>query len=93
MYHSLSGGIHHLYFKSQVSDEHLDDFLKEIGVGMAKRMMAKGIKPRLTITENDGKWFIRSESSLKTTAIDFTPGVEFDETAADGRDVKVDITH
>ena len=56
---------------------------------MAKRMMAKGVKPRLTIMENNGKWSIRSESSLKTTSVDFTPGVEFNETAADGRDVKV----
>lgn len=65
--------------------------MKEIGVGMAKRMMAKGVKPRLTITENNGKWSIRSESSLKTTSVDFTPGVEFNETAADGRDVQVSI--
>ena len=72
-----------------VSDENLDDFLKEIGVGMAKRMMAKGMKPRLTIMENDGKWTIRSDSSLKKANIEFTPGVEFEETAADGRDVKV----
>jgi len=65
--------------------------MKEMGVGMGMRMMAKGVKPRLVISENGGKWTIRSESSLKTTSIEFTPDVEFDDTTADGREVKVYI--
>jgi hypothetical protein len=65
--------------------------MKEIGVGMAARMMAKGMKPRLVISENGGKWTLRSESSLKTMSLEFTPDVEFDETTADGREVKVCI--
>lgn len=67
----------------------MDSFLKEIGVGMAVRMMAKGMKPRIIISENGGKWSIRSESTLKTTTLEFTPDIEFDDTTADGRDVKV----
>jgi fatty acid-binding protein 3 len=63
--------------------------MKEIGVGMMMRMTAKGIKPRLVISESGGTWTVRSESSLKTTSYDFTPGVEFDETTPDGREVKV----
>ncbi len=63
--------------------------MKEIGVGMAARMMAKGMKPRLVISENGGKWTLRSESSLKTMSLEFTPDVEFDDTTADGREVKV----
>ena len=63
--------------------------MKEIGVGMMMRMTAKGIKPRLVISESGGKWTVRSESPLKTTSYDFTPGVEFDETTPDGREVKV----
>ena len=56
---------------------------------MAMRVMAKGIKPRLVISENGGKWTLRSESTLKTTSLEFTPDVEFDDTTADGREVKV----
>jgi hypothetical protein len=67
----------------------MDAFLKELGVGMAKRMIAKGLKPRLVISENGGKWTIRSETSLKTKSVEFTPDVEFEETTADGREVKV----
>ena len=63
--------------------------MKELGVGWAMRMAAKGIKPRLIISENGGKWTVRSETTIKTISYDFTPGVEFDETTADGREVKV----
>lgn len=63
--------------------------MKELGVGFATRMAAKGLKPRLVISDNGGKWTVRSESSLKTTSYDFTPGAEFNETTPDGREVKV----
>jgi fatty acid-binding protein 3 len=63
--------------------------MKEIGVGWTMRMAAKGLKPRLIISEAGGKWTLRSESTLKTVSYDFTPGVEFDETTPDGREVKV----
>jgi hypothetical protein len=63
--------------------------MKEIGVGMAARMMAKGMKPRLVIGENGSKWTLRSENTLKKISIEFTPDVEFEETTPDGREVKV----
>ncbi|CAF1127132.1 unnamed protein product [Adineta steineri] len=72
----------------QVNDENMDGFLKELGIGMVKRMAVKSVKPRLVISENGGKWTIRSESTLKTKTMEFTPDVEFDETTADGREVK-----
>ena len=63
--------------------------MKELGVGWAMRMVAKGVKPRVIISENDGKWSIKSESTFKTVSYDFTPGVSFDETTPDGREVTV----
>ena len=57
--------------------------MKEIGVGMMMRMAAKGIKPRLIVSEAGGNWTVRSESTIKTTTYEFTPGVEFNETTAD----------
>lgn len=64
--------------------------MKEIGVGMATRLMANGIRPRLIISEEAGQWTVRSESSVKSSSYQFTPNVEFNETTADGREVKVD---
>jgi fatty acid-binding protein 3 len=67
--------------------------MKEIGVGLATRMLAKGLKPRIIISEDNGKWTIRSETTLKTVVVDFTPGVEFNETTPDGREVTVCYTN
>ncbi|CAF3706220.1 unnamed protein product [Rotaria sp. Silwood1] len=75
-----------------VDDENFDEFMKEIGVGWAMRIAAKAVKPRLIISQNDGKWSIKSESTFKTVSYDFTPGVEFNETTPDGREVTTTIT-
>ena len=71
-----------------VDGEHFDDYMKEIGVGFALRQSAKLIKPKLIIKGSDGKWSLKSESTLKSGHYDFTPGVEFDETRLDGENVK-----
>ncbi|CAF1222654.1 unnamed protein product [Rotaria sordida] len=42
-----------------VNDENMDAFMKEIGIGAAMRMMAKGIKPRIVISENNEDFDIR----------------------------------
>lgn len=63
--------------------------MKEMGVGMAMRMMAKNIKPRIVISEKDGQWTLRSENAMKKMSLEFTPNVELDEITPDGREVKV----
>ncbi|UJR32512.1 hypothetical protein I4U23_019974 [Adineta vaga] len=60
-------------------------------VGKMGRMMAKTVKPRLVISENGGKWSVRTETTLKTTTIDFTPNVEYEEVTGDGRHLKGSI--
>ncbi len=88
-----------------VDGEHFDDYMKELvrrfslktwldffvlkGVGFALRQSAKLIKPKLIISEQGGKWSLKSESTLKSGSYEFTPGVEFDETRLDGESVKV----
>jgi len=74
-----------------VDGEHFDDYMKEIGVGFALRQSAKLVKPKLVIDERSGKWSLKSESTLKTAAYEFTPGCEFDETRLDGENVKSTI--
>jgi hypothetical protein len=53
------------------------------------RMMAKQVKPRLVITEKDGKWTLRAETILRAITTEFIPGVEYEETTPDGREVRV----
>ncbi|CAF0748618.1 unnamed protein product [Adineta steineri] len=71
-----------------VNGDDIGDFLKEIGVGMVGRLAAKGIKPRLVITETDGIWTLRTETTLKTMTLSFTPNVEYEDTTPDGREIK-----
>lgn len=61
------------------SSENWDEYLKEIGVGFVMRKTAAGLKPTNVITNNGNQWTIKSVSTLKTTELNFTEGVEFDE--------------
>jgi len=74
-----------------VDGEHFDDYMKELGVGFALRQSAKLVKPKLVIEEHNGKWSLKSESTLKSASYEFTPCVEFDETRLDGENVKSTI--
>jgi hypothetical protein len=53
------------------------------------RKMAATIKPTQEITVENGRWKIKTISTLKTTEIDFVIGDVFEETTADGRKVQV----
>ena len=55
------------------------------------RMMAKGVKPRVVITEDDGRWTLKTETKFKDSSIEFQPGIEYEEKTADGRLLKVFI--
>ena len=55
------------------------------------RMMAKGVKPRLVISENDGRWTLKTETKFKDSVIEFQPGVEYEEKTADGRLLKASL--
>lgn len=59
------------------------------GVGMALRKMGNMAKPTLIITIDGDKVVLKNSSTFKTTEISFKLGEEFDETTADGRNVKV----
>ncbi|CAF1444670.1 unnamed protein product [Adineta ricciae] len=67
-------------------------FMKEIGVGMATRLLTKGLKLRLIIDEIANEWIVRFESTIKVIEYKFVLGVEFNETTFDGREVKSIVT-
>jgi fatty acid-binding protein 7 len=60
-----------------------------VGVGFAKRAIAAAAKPTIEISENGGKYTIKTLSAFKNTEITFTLGEEFDEETADGRKARV----
>ena len=47
------------------------------------------MKPSQEIKNEGDKWEINTFSTFKNTHIEFQTGVEFEETTADGRTVKV----
>ncbi|KAM4736064.1 fatty acid binding protein 4b [Anableps anableps] len=72
-----------------VSSDNFDEYMKAVGMSFATRQMGNLAKPDLLISVgDDGVVSIKAESTLKTTAIKFKLGEEFDETTADGRNAK-----
>lgn len=63
--------------------------MKEIEVVHEVRTVAKTVQPRVTIDEKDGKWSLKSERTYKTTTVQFTPGIEFEEVSPDGKQITV----
>jgi hypothetical protein len=65
--------------------------LKELGVNQEIRKFteAETFKPRVIINENDGKWALKSENTFKTTTVQFTPGIEFEDVSPDGHQITV----
>ena len=79
--------INNLLFK--VNGENFDELMKELGVNQEIRAIAKTVKPRVTIAEKEGKWSLKSENTYKTTTVQFTPGIEFEEVSPDGKQITV----
>ena len=66
--------------------------MKEIGVGMIQRKAAAALKPTLTISKNGSEWTLKLASSLKSSTLTASEGVEFDEETLDGRKSRSLIT-
>jgi len=78
-------------FKLTSSDK-FEEYMKAMGVGLVTRKMANSATPVQDITINGDEYTIKTATSFKTTEIKFKLGQEFDETTADGRNVKTVIT-
>ncbi|XP_050719262.1 sodium/calcium exchanger regulatory protein 1-like [Eriocheir sinensis] len=74
------------------SSENFDEFMKALGVGLVMRKMGNAATPTVEITEEDGTYSMKTITTFKTTEIKFKLGEEFEETTADGRNVKSTIT-
>ncbi|XP_024622504.1 fatty acid-binding protein, heart isoform X4 [Neophocaena asiaeorientalis asiaeorientalis] len=72
-----------------VDSKNFDDYMKSIGVGFATRQVANVTKPTTVIEVNGDTITIKTQSTFKNTEVSFKLGVEFDETTADDRKVKL----
>ncbi|CAH1721548.1 fatty acid-binding protein, muscle-like isoform X1 [Aphis gossypii] len=72
--------------------ENFDEYMKALGVGMVKRTLANTVYPVVELTKNDdGKFVLSSNSTMKNFSIVFNLDEEFDEETLDGRQVKAII--
>ncbi|NWI22149.1 MYP2 protein, partial [Crypturellus soui] len=72
-----------------ISSENFDDYMKELGVGLAARKLGGLARPDVIISMKGDIVTIRTESTFKNTEISFKLGQQFDEITADDRKVKV----
>ncbi|XP_070620319.1 fatty acid-binding protein, heart [Erythrolamprus reginae] len=75
-----------------VESDKFDDYMKALGVSFATRQLAIMVKPTTTIEVNGDAITIKTHSTFKNTEINCKVGEEFDETTADGREVKSIVT-
>ncbi|XP_062045512.1 fatty acid-binding protein 5 [Oryctolagus cuniculus] len=68
-----------------VDSQGFDEYMKELGVGLALRKMGGMAKPDCIISYDGKNLTIKTESTLKTTQFTCALGEKFEETTADGR--------
>ncbi|XP_024052951.2 fatty acid-binding protein, adipocyte-like [Terrapene carolina triunguis] len=75
-----------------VSSEKFEDYMKELGVGLATRTLGSLAKPTVTISTDGDVITIKTKSTFKSTEVSFKLGEEFEETTADDRKTKSIVT-
>ena len=66
--------------------ENFDEFMKKLGVGLVKRKLANSVSPvNVIIINDDGSYTVRTETTVRTTELNFELGVPFKEETLDGR--------
>ncbi|XP_021244128.1 uncharacterized protein LOC110394542 [Numida meleagris] len=68
-----------------VSSEGFEEYMKELGVGMAMRKMGSMAKPDVYIIKEGDTITVKTESTFKTSQFSFKIGEKFEENTLDGR--------
>ncbi|KAF0886322.1 FBP12 protein, partial [Crocuta crocuta] len=71
-----------------ISCENFEEYMKELGIGRAKRKLGCLAKPTVTISAQEGLITIKTKSIFKNNEISFKLGEEFEETTPGGRKTK-----
>ncbi|XP_023287014.1 fatty acid-binding protein, intestinal-like [Seriola lalandi dorsalis] len=67
--------------------ENYDKFMEQMGINVMKRKLAEHDNLKVTIEQTGDKFHIKESSTFRTKDIDFTLGVAFDYSLADGTEV------
>ncbi|XP_072315430.1 fatty acid-binding protein, intestinal-like [Eucyclogobius newberryi] len=67
--------------------ENYDKFMEQMGINVMKRKLAEHDNLKITVEQNGNNFHLKESSTFRTKDIDFTLGVQFDYTLADGTEV------
>ncbi|XP_075891587.1 fatty acid-binding protein, intestinal-like [Nelusetta ayraudi] len=68
-------------------NENYDKFMEKMGINMVKRKLAEHDNLKITIEQNGDKFHIKESSTFRAKDNDFTLGIPFEYTLADGTEV------
>ncbi|KAB5518347.1 hypothetical protein PHYPO_G00164730 [Pangasianodon hypophthalmus] len=68
-------------------NENYDKFMEQLGINMVKRKLAEHDHLKLIIEQNGDKFTIKESSTFRTKDIEFTLGVQFEYSMADGTEL------
>ncbi|TRY83008.1 hypothetical protein DNTS_006402 [Danionella cerebrum] len=68
-------------------NENYEKFMEEMGVNMVKRKLASHDNLKITLEQTGDKFQVKESSTFRTLEINFTLGVTFDYSLADGTEL------
>ncbi|XP_016351412.1 fatty acid-binding protein, intestinal [Sinocyclocheilus anshuiensis] len=68
-------------------NENYEKFMEEMGINMVKRKLASHDNLKITLEQTGDKFHVKEVSTFRTLEIDFTLGVPFDYSLADGTEL------
>ncbi|TKS68260.1 Fatty acid-binding protein, intestinal [Collichthys lucidus] len=68
-------------------NDNYEKFMEKMGINMVKRKLAAHDGLKITIQQNGDKFHVKESSNFRTLEIDFTLGVNFEYSLADGTEL------
>ncbi|KAM8879280.1 fatty acid-binding protein, intestinal [Spinachia spinachia] len=68
-------------------NDNYDKFMEQMGINLVKRKLAAHDNLKITIQQNGDKFAVKESSKFRTLEIDFTLGVTFEYSLADGTEL------
>ncbi|KAJ7402084.1 Fatty acid-binding protein, intestinal [Pitangus sulphuratus] len=69
-------------------NENYEKFMEAMGVNLMKRKLGAHDNLKITIQQDGNKFTVKEASNFRTIEIEFTLGVDFDYSLADGTEMK-----
>ncbi|XP_076585112.1 fatty acid-binding protein, intestinal isoform X2 [Chaetodon auriga] len=67
--------------------ENYEKFMEQMGINVVKRKLATHDNLKITIEQTGDKFHVKESSNFRTLEVDFTLGLKFDYSLADGTEV------